>query len=364
MMRPTPKVTKILVMAGGTGGHVFPALAVATELSKRGVDINWLGTRRGLESEVVPKAGIDISYINVSGLRGNGILGWVLAPIKLFMALLQSIAVVRKVDPVAVLGMGGFVTGPGALAAWLLRRPLIIHEQNAIAGLTNRLLVPFAAHLLEAFPNTLKTNKILHTGNPVREYISSDKNEMSSTGKLKLLVVGGSLGAQALNQVVPEALEGMEIDKRPQIWHQAGKQNIDEALKYYNEKKIEGKVEAFIDDMAEAYAWADLVLCRAGALTIAELAMAGVASILVPFPFAVDDHQTFNAQYLSEPGAAILIRQTDLTPDALRKLLDTLDNEKINQMASIARTLAMPNATSLVADQCMEAAQNYLRRVA
>jgi UDP-N-acetylglucosamine--N-acetylmuramyl-(pentapeptide) pyrophosphoryl-undecaprenol N-acetylglucosamine transferase len=364
MMSSDPKITRILVMAGGTGGHVFPALAVATELSKRGMEICWLGTRRGLESEVVPKAGINISYINVTGLRGNGILGWLSAPVKLFIALLQSIAVVRKVDPVAVLGMGGFVTGPGALAAWLLRRPLIIHEQNAIAGLTNRLLIPFASHLLEAFPNTLKANKILHTGNPVREYIGGDEIEMSSTENIKLLVVGGSLGAQALNKVVPDALEGMEINRRPQIWHQTGKRNIDETLNYYKEKKIIGRVDAFIDDMAHAYTWADLVLCRAGALTIAELAMAGVASILVPFPFAVDDHQTFNAQYLSEPGASILIRQTDLTPDTLRKLLDTLDNEKLNKMARIARTLAMPNATSLVADQCMEAAQNYLRKVA
>lgn len=352
---------RVLIMAGGTGGHVFPALAVADELRERGVKINWLGTRRGIESEVVPRAGIDINYISISGLRGKGLLDLVYAPFKLVYALLQAISVMRRLNPDAVLGMGGFVTGPGGIAAWLMRKPLLVHEQNAIAGLTNRLLTPFATRVMEAFPKSLA--RALHTGNPVRKSIAAlhEKSkpllqEMSVT-KLKLLVVGGSLGARALNQVVPQAMAQMEIEQRPEIWHQTGKKLYEETEKLYQEHKVSARVAPFIDDMAEAYQWADLIMCRAGAMTVAEIAIVGLASILVPFPFAVDDHQTSNAHYLSDAGAAILIQQNDLTPAVLLELLQSMDASRINAMSSAARKMALPQSTTMVADQCLEVAR-------
>jgi UDP-N-acetylglucosamine--N-acetylmuramyl-(pentapeptide) pyrophosphoryl-undecaprenol N-acetylglucosamine transferase len=347
----------VLLMAGGTGGHVFPALAVADELRARGVQVAWLGTRRGLESDVVPKAGIDISFINVSGLRGKGLLGWVLAPVKLVLALAQGIFVVRRIRPSVVLGMGGFVTGPGGIAAWLLRRPLVIHEQNAIAGLTNKLLAPFARKVLEAFPGALPSKKSLHTGNPVRTNIADNPQKAGTkSDQINLLVVGGSLGAKALNEVVPTALAQMPESERPNIWHQTGKKLIEQTRALYQEARVTGKVEPFIDDMGAAYAWADLVLCRAGALTVAELAIAGLPSILVPYPYAVDDHQTSNAKYLADQGAAIIVQQTDLNPDRLLELLRGLTREKLQKMAAEAKRLALPDATKKVADICLQVA--------
>lgn len=351
---------KVLIMAGGTGGHVFPALAVADELRERGVQVSWLGTRRGIESDVVPRANIAIDYISISGLRGKGVMDLVYAPVKLVYALLQAIGVMRRVRPDAVLGMGGFVTGPGGVAAWLMRKPLLVHEQNAIAGLTNRLLTPFATRVMEAFPKSL--TKALHTGNPVRKTIADlyEKKKTplapSSTEKLKLLVVGGSLGARALNQVVPQAMAQIEPEQRPEIWHQTGKKLFDETQDLYKQEKVNARVAPFIEDMAEAYQWADLIMCRAGAMTVAEIAIVGLASILVPFPFAVDDHQTSNAHYLSDAGAAILIQQKDLTTSVLLELLQSLDVNRINAMSATARQLALPQATTLVADQCLELA--------
>jgi UDP-N-acetylglucosamine--N-acetylmuramyl-(pentapeptide) pyrophosphoryl-undecaprenol N-acetylglucosamine transferase len=350
------KQQKVLLMAGGTGGHVFPALAVADELRSRGVQVAWLGTRRGLESDVVPKAGIDISFINVSGLRGKGVLGWLLAPVKLVIALSQGVFVVRRLNPGVVLGMGGFVTGPGGIAAWLLRKPLVIHEQNAIAGMTNKLLAPFAAKVLEAFPNTFPGRKTIHTGNPVRTDIGAAAKSTHSGKQLNLLVVGGSLGAKALNEVVPVALAQMSEQQRPIVWHQTGKKLIEQTRTLYANKGIPGRVDPFIDDMGEAYAWADLVLCRAGALTIAELAIAGLPAILVPYPHAVDDHQTSNGKYLADNGAAVLIQQTDLTAARLVELLGQFTKERLQQMASAAKSLALPEATKQVADLCLEAA--------
>lgn len=351
---------KVLIMAGGTGGHVFPALAVADELRSRGAQVVWLGTRRGLEAEVVPKADIDIFYINVTGLRGKGMLGWVLAPAKLMYALWQGVSVMRRQKPLAVLGMGGFVTGPGGLAAWLTRRPLLIHEQNAISGLTNRLLVPFASAVMEAFPDSIARGKAVHTGNPVRKTITalydSGESERAIHDPLHILVVGGSLGAKALNEVVPEALSAMPGDKRPLIWHQTGKKNIDEARANYEKFSVDAKVVPFINDMAEAYRWADLVICRAGAMTVAELAIAGVASILVPYPFAVDDHQTANARYLTDKDAAVMVQQKEFTVAVLRNMLKEMTSQRLQQMANAARSLALPNATRMVADKCMEAA--------
>lgn len=355
-------------MAGGTGGHVFPALAVADELRARGVEVMWLGTRRGLESDVVPRAGIDISYINISGLRGKGWLDLFYAPGKLLYALIQAIQVIRRVKPAAVLGMGGFVTGPGGIGAWLLRKPLLIHEQNAIAGLTNRLLAPFAARVMEAFPRTLP--KALHTGNPVRKSIAglnpglkngTTKTQPSAaainnTEALKLLVVGGSLGAKALNEVVPAALALMDESQRPQVWHQTGKKLFDETQALYDVANLQARVAPFIDDMGEAYQWADLIVCRAGAMTVAEIAIAGLASVLVPYPYAVDDHQTANARYLSEAGAAILIQQTELSVPVLRELLASLDRPRIQAMSQAALEKALPGATDMVVSQCLELA--------
>lgn len=347
-------------MAGGTGGHVFPALAVADELRARGAEVFWLGTRRGLEADVVPKANIDISFINVAGLRGKGLMGWLLAPVKLVYALWQGLNVMWRLKPRAVLGMGGFVTGPGGIAAWLARKPLLVHEQNAISGLTNRLLAPFAVTVMEAFPDSIAKGKAIHTGNPVRREIAAlfEKGDQprSLHEPLHILVVGGSLGARALNEVVPQALSGLEAGKRPVVWHQTGKKNIDEAQANYQQCGVEAKVAPFIDDMAEAYRWADLVICRAGAMTIAELAIAGVASILVPYPYAVDDHQTSNGNYLAEHDAAVLVQQKDLTVDVLLKLLQELTGKRLQQMGQAARARALPDATRMVADKCLEAA--------
>ncbi len=356
------KPLHILVMAGGTGGHVFPALAVADELRARGVEVTWLGSRRGLEADVVPKAGYPIDYINVSGLRGKGVLSWIVAPVKLLMALAQGWAIMRRRHPSAVLGMGGFVTGPGGLAAWMTRCPLLIHEQNARAGLTNRLLVPFAKRVMEAFPGSIKNrNNILHTGNPLRADFSNNGEESREVKKsdddpLRLLVVGGSLGATRLNEVVPAALAGLPTEARPEVWHQAGKRNSDSAQAAYKDAGIDARVVAFIPDMAEAYRWADLVLCRSGAMTVAELAAVGVASILVPFPYAVDDHQTANAHYLTDNSAAVLLPQAQLTPERLGELIKEATPETLRKMADAARRLALMDATRDVADQCMEVA--------
>lgn len=354
---------RILVMAGGTGGHVFPALAVADELRARGAEVTWLGTRQGLEAELVPRAGIPIDYIQVSGLRGKGMLRWLAAPFKLSVALLQGCKIMRRIHPSAVLGMGGFVAGPGGLAAWLMRRPLLIHEQNARAGLTNRLLQPLAASVMEAFPNTFKRNrnKLLHTGNPLRQEFLNAQPKGEHAGPLRLLVVGGSLGAAHFNAVVPAALAEMQLTTRPEIWHQAGKNNIDAARMAYRDAEVEARVESFIDDMAAAYQWADVVLCRAGAMTVSELAALGVPAILVPYPFAVDDHQTANAHYLSDRQAAVLVPQTQLTAQSLATLLGELTPARLRHMAAAARRLALPDATRKVVDECLLLASGVAR---
>lgn len=353
---------RIMVMAGGTGGHVFPALAVADELRDRGVEVTWLGTRRGLEAEVVAGAGFPIDYIQVSGLRGKSLWSWLLAPVKLLLALVQGWLVIRRRDPMAVLGMGGFVSGPGGVAAWLTRCPLLIHEQNAIAGLTNRLLGPLAARIMEAFPDTFEQkpglkDKVLLTGNPLRKQFLQAGRETHAADSIHLLVIGGSLGAAYFNDIVPEALALMDQSVRPNVWHQAGKRNIEAAREAYIKHGIEARVEPFIDDMASAYAWADLVICRAGAMTISELAVAGVASILVPYPFAVDDHQTANAHYLSDQHAAVLLPQAQMTAHNLTEIISGLSSQQLQAMAEAAGKLARPEATKHVADQCVQLAR-------
>ncbi len=345
----------ILIMAGGTGGHVFPALAVAEQLQARGWPVAWLGTHAGLEARVIPPSGIPIYWIRVKGLRGKGKLRLLTAPFMLAWALLQAAFVLLKLRPAAVLGMGGFTTGPGGVMAWLLRRPLIIHEQNSVAGLTNRLLAPLARPALEAFPKSLKN--AVHTGNPVRRSIAEIpfNEHRPASRRARLLVVGGSLGAAVLNTQVPVALAELDAQQRPQVWHQTGLRLIDEARQAYAAAGVEVRLDAFIEDMATAYEWADLVLCRAGALTIAELAAAGVASILVPYPYAVDDHQTANARYLVDAGAAVLMPQSQLNPQRLREQLDLLQQpELLNAMARRAREKAMPDAAIRVADFCIE----------
>ncbi|MDH5485711.1 MAG: undecaprenyldiphospho-muramoylpentapeptide beta-N-acetylglucosaminyltransferase [Gammaproteobacteria bacterium] len=346
----------VLIMAGGTGGHVYPALAVADELRKRGVPVVWMGTHKGIEARLVPEAGIDVDWLSVSGLRGKGVFALLMAPLNLLSACIQSMRIILHRKPCAVLGMGGFVSGPGGLMARLLGRPLLIHEQNAIPGMTNRLLSLIATKVMSAFPDGFKRES-LHVGNPVRSEIADIPEPgmrlKNRHGRLKLFVFGGSLGAARLNEVVPQALERLPIESRPEVRHQAGKNNIEQARSNYAGLNIDARVDAYIDDMAEAYAWADLVICRAGAMTIAELAAAGVASVLVPYPYAVDDHQTFNAKYLADAGAAMLVQQSELTVDVLEKIFLEMDHAKIFDMSIKARSLGMPESTVRVTDECL-----------
>ena len=359
---------RVLIMAGGTGGHVFPALAVAEELRSSGVQVFWLGTRRGLESDVVPRAGFAISYISINGLRGKGAATLMLAPFKLMIALIQSFYVLLSLKPDAVLGMGGFVTGPGGVVTRILRKPLVIHEQNAVAGLTNRLLAKIATQILQAFPGAFDDSaKLATVGNPVRtdiaKILSPEQRYENREGALRLLVLGGSLGAVALNQTVPTALELMSEKIRPMVFHQTGREKKEETRKFYKYAGVDANVVHFIKDMSEAYEWADIVICRAGALTVAELAMAGVASILVPYPHAVDDHQTVNAMSLTDAGAGLLIPQDKLTPRHLSDVLKSFTNEDMSDarhrllhMAQAAKKLAKPDATRDVARWCRKLA--------
>lgn len=352
-----------LVMAGGTGGHVFPALATAEKLKEQGVHVEWLGSRHGIEAELIPAAGIKLHSIDVKGLRGQGKLSLLLAPFKLILALWQALSVVRKVKPDVVLGMGGFASGPGGLAAWLLGIPLIIHEQNAVAGMTNKALSKLAKQVLEAFSGAFDTKlKTRSVGNPVRGSIlqmrSPEERMDLRDGPIRLLVVGGSLGAQAINDLLPEVLAEIPETQRPEVWHQTGKRNIEKTLERYRSVGVEGcKVVPFIEAMDEAYAWADVVLCRAGALTVSELSIAGVASVLVPFPFAVDDHQTKNAAYLADQGAAVLIQQSELSKTELNRLLTEQLNQRetLIEMAKKALSLGKPDAGDIVAKACLEA---------
>lgn len=351
----------ILIMAGGTGGHVFPALAVADELRARGASVSWLGTQRGLEARVVPAAGYPLETVRVSGLRGRGVLRLLLAPFMLSLALLQSLRIQLRLKPRAVLGMGGFASGPGGVVAWLLRCPLLVHEQNSVAGTTNRWLAPLARTVMVAFPGSLPANLApQHTGNPVRGPIlqvpAPEQRFAARSGALRVLVVGGSLGAHALNSVLPPAIA--QLAQTPQVLHQTGRQELEVVREAYAGAGIEARVEPFIEDMAGAYAWADLVICRSGALTIAELAVVGVPAILVPFPHATDDHQTGNAHFLADAGAAILVPQDTLTPARLAGLLEDFTGQRslLLEMATRARALAMPDAARRVASLCLQAA--------
>ena len=344
----------VVFMAGGTGGHIFPALATAEALQKRGIRVHWLGTPGSMEAELVPRQGIDISFIPVTGLRGKGASFLIKAPWKLMSSLWKAVRVLRQQRPVCVVGMGGYVTGPGGVAAKLLGIPLVIHEQNAVAGLTNKLLSKVASRVLQAFPDTFaQKNSVFLTGNPVRKAIA-EIAPLQAHSPIRLLVVGGSRGAVAINQLVPEVLS--QLDGQVSVWHQTGSNNLSECQAHYNRLGVEGRVDAFIDDMAEAYDWADLVLCRSGALTVAELAVAGRPAILVPYPHAVDDHQTVNGRYLVDQGAAEMVQQKELTADCLvDKLRQFVDGPmKLEQMAAAARSVGLAQATDDVARHCLE----------
>ncbi|WP_372739324.1 undecaprenyldiphospho-muramoylpentapeptide beta-N-acetylglucosaminyltransferase [Neptunomonas sp.] len=349
-----------LIMAGGTGGHVFPALATAHCLQEEGVCIHWMGTQIGIESTVVPNADITLHTIDVQGLRGKGRLSLLLAPFKLLKAIWQAVKVVRAVKPDVVLGMGGFASGPGAVAARLLGVPLVIHEQNAVAGMTNRISAKLAQRILVAFPGAFGSAlKVEQTGNPVRgailELPEPQQRYDQRSGAINLLIVGGSLGAKAINELVPQALAQMAVDERPNVWHQAGKQNFEATQQTYNRLNVSARVDAFIEHMDEAYGWADLVICRSGALTVSELAIAGVPALLIPFPFAVDDHQTGNARYLEQAGAAWIIQQADLKSDDLVGILrNKTDRGLLAGMALKARSVAKPGASKHVAKICLE----------
>jgi UDP-N-acetylglucosamine--N-acetylmuramyl-(pentapeptide) pyrophosphoryl-undecaprenol N-acetylglucosamine transferase len=350
----------VMIMAGGTGGHVFPALAVAERLRARGVPVVWLGSQRGLETKLVPPAGIPLEQIAVAGLRGTGLRRRLMAPLMLGRALLQAMGVLRRHRPCLVLGMGGFVSGPGGLMARLLGIPLVIHEQNARPGTTNRWLARLANQVLTAFPDSFPADRALVVGNPVRASITAvaepAERFAGRTGPARLLVVGGSQGARALNQRVPAALALLPAEQRPEVRHQAGGQLYEMTVAAYQAAGVSARLEPFIEDMAAAYGWADLVLCRAGALTVAELAAVGVGAILVPFPFAIDDHQTANAGFLERAGAALILHQADLDAVRLAEQLRTLlsDRPRLLVMAQAARRLARADAAEQVATLCLE----------
>ncbi|MFV5213580.1 undecaprenyldiphospho-muramoylpentapeptide beta-N-acetylglucosaminyltransferase [Azonexus caeni] len=348
----------ILIMAGGTGGHIFPALAVAHKMRDAGWRVVWLGNPQGMEARLVPQHGFEMVWLDFSALRGKGLARKLLLPVNLLRGFWQGLKAIRQVKPNVVLGMGGYITFPAGMMAALSGVPLVLHEQNSVAGLANRVLAGVADRIASGFPEVLK--KGVWLGNPVRPEIAAvappAERFAGRDGALRLLVIGGSLGAQALNETVPQGLSRLTAEQQPQIVHQAGEKHIDALKAAYAAVGVQAHCVPFIEDMAGAYEWADLVICRAGALTIAELAAVGVASILVPFPHAVDDHQTANARFLVNVGGAFLLPQRDLTPDAVA-LIRNYSRSQLLEMAEKARSLAKPDATLDVVNLCIEAAK-------
>lgn len=351
----------IMVMAGGTGGHVFPALAVAQRLRESGREVFWLGTSHGLEARLVPEQGIPLERLPVEGLRGTGLGRWLAAPPRLIHALFQAFRVMRRRRPSVALGMGGFAAGPGGLMAWLLRVPLVIHEQNRVPGLTNRWLARLATRVFEAFPGSFPVYRQAQTcGNPVRREIATlpapELRWADREGPLRLLVLGGSQGARALNETMPAALALLPLASRPQVRHQSGTRTLEATQAAYQTHGVEAEIASFIRDMAVAYAWADLVVARAGALTLSELAAAGLGALLVPFPHAVDDHQTHNAAWLVEAGAARLLPQAALTAERLADELRPFlrDRTQALKLAQAARTQAAISADQVLAQVCLD----------
>lgn len=350
----------VLMMAGGTGGHVYPALAVATQLRQRGYRVEWVGTDRGLEQRVVPAAGITLHHLLVRGVRGKGLVDKLLGLVFLALASFQALWLVLRRWPACVVGMGGYVAGPAGVAAWLLRRPLLIHEQNAVAGTTNRLLAPLAKTVVAGFPAAFKSGiEVQVLGNPVRAELvqAGEKLGYDYDGQrtLRLLVLGGSLGAKPLNDAIPAAVAQLLRDGAGlEVWHQSGEAHVGPVSEAYGEPQPSVRVAPFIEDMAAAYAWADIVVCRAGALTVAELAIMGRPAILIPLPHAIDDHQTANAHSLADRGGAILLRQADMTPGSLVHALKTYIDypQRLRTMAAASRAAATPDAAAKVTDCC------------
>lgn len=354
-----PGTRPVLIAAGGTGGHVYPALAIAEVLRLRNVPVVWLGTRSGLEATAVPAAGFDVEWITVSGLRGKGALASLLAPLTLCRACYQSWRVFLRRKPVAVLGMGGFVSGPGCLLALLTRLPFCVHEQNSVAGMTNRHLAKFAKRVFTAFPGVLdKLAQHSQVGNPVRADIEGIEHPhtrlQGRDGPVRVLVVGGSHGAQALNEQLP--LVFAKLSTPVEVWHQCGKTQNALCVAAYDAAGFKARIEPFVDDMAEAYAWADLAICRAGAMTVFELAAVGLASVLVPYPHAVDDHQTTNAAWLADVSAAVIQPQSAIDINELAERIDDLvgNRQKLVEMSVNARTRFMQGSAVQVADALQE----------
>ncbi len=347
----------LMIMAGGTGGHVYPAMAVADYLKDQGWNIVWLCTEGGMENRLIEGKGYHKAMMHMQGVRGKGLLGWLLLPLKLAKAFAESRAAIKAYQPDVVLGMGGFAAFPGGVMARLMGKPLVIHEQNSVAGLTNKVLAKFASRVLAAFPAAFGTKASL-VGNPVRVDITElpipEVRFAGRQGPLRLLVVGGSLGAQALNEFLPQALATLPEEARPLVVHQAGVKHIDTLRTHYEQAGVAAETRAFIEDMADMYSWADFVICRSGALTVAEVSAVGIGALMVPFPFAVDDHQTTNAAYLAEAGAAILLQQKDLSVSGLADILKKLNRETCLNMAQKARALGKPDATANVAAICKE----------
>ena len=350
------KARTVVIMAGGTGGHIYPALACAQLLLDKGVKVVWLGSKGGMEERLVPEQEIPLRTISIKGVRGKGIAGLVFAPFRILHAIGQAVAHLRNLKPDVVLGMGGFVAGPGGVAARLLGIPLAIHEQNAVAGTTNKLLSKLSSVRLQAFDGAL--SNAVSVGNPIRNDILEQRVRVSRSGTarpLRLLVVGGSLGAQAINDVMPKVLAEWPFSQRLDVWHQTGIRNFEAVSELYKEAKVDARVEAYLDNMDQAYYWADIVLCRAGAMTVSELAVAGLPSILVPYPHAIDDHQTANARYLEKVGAAYLLPQPQLSCEKIISLLSEFveGEEKLLKMGEQAKLVAHPNATRDVVAHCL-----------
>ena len=351
----------VLIMAGGTGGHIFPGLAVAEVLRKQDIPVRWLGAEGGMETRTVPAAGIPLDVVAITGLRGKGLMRWVRMPLMLLRAVWQARRLLEADRPGCAISFGGYAAAPGGIAAWTKGIPVLVHEQNRIPGLTNRLLTRFSRKILQGFPGTFPQDmSAIDSGNPVRHEVAAIESPQSRlagrSGPIRVLITGGSQGAQVLNQVVPAALKTLSSSVSVEIRHQAGAKRVDEALEAYKAADLDADVSPFIGDMAEAYAWADLVICRSGALTVAELAAAGVASVLVPFAYAVDDHQTRNAQYLADAGAAVILSQSSLDPLILATALQPLlsDRSVLLSMAIAARQKALPDAAEKVVDACRE----------
>ena len=349
----------ILVMAGGTGGHIFPALAVAEKMRAAGWKVVWLGHPEGMESRLVPKHGFEFMPVRFAALRGKGLMRKLMLPFNLLRGFLQARKAIKAVNPHVVLGMGGYITFPGGMMAALSGIPLVLHEQNSVAGMANRVLARFATRILTGFPDVLPKGEWI--GNPVRKDIGAlpppQARFAERNGALHVLVIGGSLGAQTLNEQIPRGMAQLGEHELPQIVHQAGEKHLEALKANYAAVGVTAHCVPFIDDMAGAYAWADLVICRAGALTIAELATAGVASILVPFPHAVDDHQTGNARFLSQIGGAFLLPQNELTPESIA-LIRNYSRAQLLEMAAQAHSLARPDAASHAATLCAEVAKS------